>query len=77
LDEPRLDRLFAEPIVQQLMHRAGIDEAATRRLLRQVAITRSMPRIRGVLALAMGLLSLIGIRNACNITIRTLRFSGH
>jgi hypothetical protein len=33
-DEPRLDQLFTEPIVQQLMHRDRIDEATTRRLLR-------------------------------------------
>jgi hypothetical protein len=35
LDEPRLDQLFAEPIVKQLMHRDRIDEATIRRLLRQ------------------------------------------
>jgi hypothetical protein len=34
LDEPRLDQLFAEPIVKQLMHRDRIDEATIRRLLR-------------------------------------------
>jgi hypothetical protein len=27
LDEPRLDQLFTEPIVQQFMHRDRIDEA--------------------------------------------------
>ena len=32
LDEPRLDQLFTEPIVQQFMHRDRIDEATTRRL---------------------------------------------
>ena len=39
--EPTLDQLFADPIVRQLMHRDGIDEAATRRLLQQMAATRS------------------------------------
>jgi hypothetical protein len=73
LDEPRLDQLFAEPIVQQLMRRDRIDEATTRRLLRQAAVARSMPRSEGVPALAMGRLLPIGIRNACNISIRTLR----
>ena len=72
-DEPRLDQLFTEPIVQQLMHRDRIDEATTRRLLRQAAVARLTPRTGGVLAVAMGLLLLIGIRNACNITVRTLR----
>ena len=38
LDEPRLDQLFAEPIVNQLMHRDRIDEATIRRLLRQAAV---------------------------------------
>ena len=71
--EPRLAQLLAEPIVQQLMHRDTIDEATTRRLLRQAAVARLTPRTGGVLALAMGLLLLIGIRNACNITIRALR----
>jgi hypothetical protein len=32
LDEPRLDQLCTEPIVQQLMHCDRIDEATTRRL---------------------------------------------
>jgi MarR family transcriptional regulator, transcriptional regulator for hemolysin len=35
--ESSLDQLLAEPIVQQLMHRDRTDEAATRRLLRQIA----------------------------------------
>jgi hypothetical protein len=73
LDEPRLDQLFTEPIVQQLMHRDRIDEATTRRQLRQAAVAQLTPRTGGVLAVAMGLLLLIGICNACNITIRTLR----
>jgi hypothetical protein len=58
LDEPRLDQLFAEPIVQQLMHRDRIDESTTR-LLRQSAVARSAPRTEGVPALAIGLLLLI------------------
>jgi hypothetical protein len=62
LDEPRLDQLFAEPIVQQLMHRDRIDEATTRRLMRETAVTRSTPRIGPMLALPIGLLLLIGIR---------------
>ena len=40
-NEPTLDQLFSEPIVQQLMRRDRIDEAATRRLLQQVALARS------------------------------------
>jgi hypothetical protein len=36
-DEPTLDQLFGEPIVQQLMIRDGIDEATTRNLLQQAA----------------------------------------
>jgi MarR family transcriptional regulator, transcriptional regulator for hemolysin len=39
--EPSLDQLLAEPIVQQLMHRDRTDEGATRRLLQQIAATRS------------------------------------
>ena len=77
LDEPRLDQLFAEPIVQQLMHRDRIDEATIRRLMRQAAVTRSTPRTGRMLALAIGLLLLVGIGNACNITIRTLIRRGH
>ena len=77
LDESRLDQLFAEPIVQQLMHRDRIDEATIRRLMRQAAVTRSTPRTGRMLALAIGLLLLVGIGNACNITIRTLRRRGH
>jgi hypothetical protein len=74
-DEPRLDQLFAEPIVKQLMDRDGIDEATTRRLLRQAAVARaapSAPRTRGVLALAMGPMSFIGIRHAWDIAVRTI-----
>jgi hypothetical protein len=77
LHEPRLDQLFAEPIVRQLMRADRIDEATIRRLLRLAAVARSTPRTRGVLAFAMGPLSLIGIRNAYNITMRTLRRCRH
>ena len=42
-DEPTLDQLLAEPIVQQLMRRDHTDEATTRRLLQQIAATRSAP----------------------------------
>ena len=35
--EPGLDELLADPIVQQLMRRDRTDEAATRRLLQQIA----------------------------------------
>ena len=72
-DEPSLDQLFAEPIVQQLMHRDRIDEAATRRLLRQAAITRAAPRAEGLLALVTGSPLLGGIRYAWDIAVRTLR----
>jgi hypothetical protein len=44
LAEPTLDQLFAESMVQQLMHRDGIEEATTRRLLRQVAAARMATR---------------------------------
>ena len=37
-----LDQLFAEPIVQMLMNRDGVDELATRLLLQQVAAARSV-----------------------------------
>ena len=40
-NELTLDQLLAEPIVQQLMRRDGIDEATTRRLLQQVAAARA------------------------------------
>ena len=39
--EPGLDELLADPIVQQLMRRDRTDEAATRRLLRQIAAAPS------------------------------------
>jgi hypothetical protein len=56
LEEPRLDQLFAEPIVKQLMDRDRIDEATIRRLLRQAAVARaalSAPRAERLLALVM------------------------
>jgi hypothetical protein len=43
-DEPTLDQLLAEPIVQQLMRRDKIDEATTRRLMQQVMAARSAPK---------------------------------
>src|ERR1700720_101844 len=36
-DEPTLDQLFAEPIVQRLMRRDQTDEASIRRLLQATA----------------------------------------
>lgn len=80
LNEPTLDQLFAEPIVQQLMHCDRIDEAATRRLLQTTAAVRASPKLNcvqsapwagGIFALAIGLLLVVGIRNARNVTLRT------
>ena len=74
--EPRLDQLFAEPIVQQLMHRDRIDEATIRRLLRQAAVARaapSAPRAEGLLVLVMGSPILAGIYYAWDIAVRTIR----
>ena len=74
--EPRLDQLFAEPIVQQLMHRDRIDEATIRRLLRQTAVTRAAPlapRAEGLLVLVMGSPIQAGIRYAWDIAVRTIR----
>jgi len=76
LEEPRLDQLFAEPIVKQLMRRDRIDEATTRRLLRQAAVARatpSPPRAEGSLARVMGSPLLAGIRYAWDIAVRTIR----
>src|SRR5271154_7070204 len=39
-DEPTLDQLFAEPIVQLLMHRDRTDEATIRHLLQQTSAAR-------------------------------------
>jgi hypothetical protein len=67
LDEPRLDQLFAEPIVKQLMHRDRIDEATIRRLLRQAAVARaapSEPQAEQLLAPVMGSPLLAGIAGA-------------
>jgi hypothetical protein len=36
-DEPTLDQLLAEPMVQQLMRRDGIDDATIRHLLQETA----------------------------------------
>jgi hypothetical protein len=76
LYEPRLDQLFAEPIVKQLMRRDRIDEATIRRLLRQAAVARaapSAPQPKGLLALAMGSPLLAGIRYAWDIAVWSLR----
>jgi hypothetical protein len=76
LEEPRLDQLFAEPIVKQLMDRDRIDEATIRSLLRQTAVARatpSTPRAEGLLALVMGAPLLAGIRYAWDIAVRTTR----
>jgi hypothetical protein len=76
LEEPRLDQLFAEPIVKQLMDRDRTDEATIRRLLRQTAVARATPsalRAEGLLALVMGAPLLGGIRYAWDIAVRTMR----
>jgi hypothetical protein len=76
LDEPRLDQLFAEPIVKQLMHRDRVDEATIRRLLRYAAIARaapSEPRAEGLLTLVMGSPLPAGIRYAWDTAVRTIR----
>ena len=39
-DEPTLDQLLAEPIVQQLMRRDRTDETTIRRLLQEIAVAR-------------------------------------
>lgn len=41
-DELTLDQMFAEPIVRLVMDRDGIGEAATRRLLQEVAAARDL-----------------------------------
>jgi MarR family transcriptional regulator for hemolysin len=43
-DEPTLDQLLAEPIVQQLMRRDRIDEATIRHLLQETAAARPVVR---------------------------------
>ena len=73
VQEPRLDQLFAEPIVKQLMRRDRIDEATIRHLLRQAAVARAVPRVEGLLALVMGLPLPAGIRYAWDIAVRTIR----
>jgi hypothetical protein len=76
LDQPRLDQLFAEPIMKQLMDRDRIDEATIRRLLRQTAVARATPstlRAEGLFALVMGAPLLAGIRYAWDIAVRTMR----
>jgi hypothetical protein len=76
LDEPRLDQLFAEPIVKQLMDRDRIDEATIRGPLRQAAVARaapSAPQAERLLALVMGSPLLAGTRYAWDIAVRTPR----
>jgi hypothetical protein len=43
-DEPTLDQLLAEPIVQQLMRRDRIDAATIRQLLQKTASARGRRR---------------------------------
>ena len=43
-DEPMLDQLFSEPIVQQLMRRDPTDEASIRQLLQEAAAVRLTSR---------------------------------
>jgi MarR family transcriptional regulator for hemolysin len=45
--EPTLDQLLADPIVQQLMRRDGIDESTTRRFLQQAALARAARNLGG------------------------------
>ena len=45
-DEPTLDQLLAEPIVQQLMHRDQMNEASIRDLLQETAAARPALRAR-------------------------------
>ena len=46
--EPTLDQLLADPIVQQLMRRDGIDELTTRRFLQQAALARAAQNLCGL-----------------------------
>jgi hypothetical protein len=43
-DEPTLDQLLAEPIVQQLMRRDSVDETTIRQLLQEAASARQKVR---------------------------------
>jgi hypothetical protein len=72
-DEPRVDQLLAEPIVQQLMHRDRIDEATTRRLLRTGGRRSIDATYRRGTCPCNGAIVAHRHRNACNITICTLR----
>ena len=75
LQEPRLDQLFAEPIVKQLMRRDRIDEATIRHLLRQAAVARATPsvlQVERLLAVVMGSPLLTGIRYAWDIAVRII-----
>ena len=75
LEEPRLDQLFAEPIVKQLMRRDRIDEATTRRVAAggRRSSTAVCAAGRGLLALSMWPPLLAGIRDARDIAVRTIR----
>ncbi len=48
-DEPTLDQLLAEPIVQQLMRRDQTDEATIRHLLQETAAARPVVRAKDYL----------------------------
>jgi hypothetical protein len=51
-NEPTLDQLLAEPIVQQLMRRDRIDEATIRHLLQETAAARpASGRVSGAVRL--------------------------
>ena len=67
--EPMLDQLLAEPIVQQLMRRDRTDEAATRRLLQQIAAASPAPTATD----DPGLDGSTGIARLLHETARTLR----
>ena len=71
--EPRLAQLFAEPIVQQLMRRDRIDEATTRRLLRTGGRRSIDATYRRGTCPCNGAIIAHRHRNACNISISTLR----
>jgi hypothetical protein len=73
LDETRLDQLFAESIVQQLVYRDRIVEAKTHRLLRQAAVARAAPtapRAERLLALVVGSPLQARMRDAWDIAVR-------
>ena len=53
-NEPTLDQLLAEPIVQQLMRRDRIDEAAIRHLLQETAAAQLANALTGVVVRTAG-----------------------